>query len=83
MGALIIGFAIVAIIFTGVMYYIIMPAAFDFRASFAAKVSDPRALAFGELLYDVIGIFPLIFLGAIFLNAYQKSTRGHSINAFG
>lgn len=68
---------------TGTMYYIVMPAMFDWRASFAAKVSDVRALEFGELLYDVIGVFPLIFLGAIFLNAYQKSTRDHSINAFG
>jgi len=75
MAAIIICFAIIAIILTGASYYIVIPFVFDIKAGFNAKVTDPRALAFGETLYDIIGIFPVIYVGAIFLNAYQKSVR--------
>ena len=83
MGAVIIAFAIIAIVMTGVSYYIVIPAVFNIKGTFDDKVTDPQSLAFGETLYDIIGIFPLLFLGAIFLNAYQKSTRRSSIDAFG
>lgn len=77
MGAVIIAFAIVAVLLTGVSYYLVLPFAYNAKASFAAGIAstDPQALAFGEVLYDVVGIFPLIFFGAIALNSMQKSVR--------
>lgn len=75
MGAVIIGFALVALFLAGAAYYIVMPYAFNLRAHFAASVTDPDALEFGETLYDIVGIFPLTLLGAVFLNSYQNSVR--------
>lgn len=83
MGALIIGFALVALLLTGVAYYIVLPAAFNMKGTFDDKVVDAQSVAFGDMLYEIIGIFPLLFVGAIFLNAYQKSTRNQSLSAFG
>lgn len=83
MSALIIGFAIVAILLAGVMYYIYVPAIFNMKGTFEDKVTDAQSLAFGDTLYDVVGIFLLFTIGAVFLNAYQKSTRNHSLTSFG
>jgi hypothetical protein len=83
MGAVIIVGFLVAMILTGVTYYIVIPYAYNIKGFFEDKVDDPRSIAFGRLLYQIIGIFPLLFLGAIFLNSYQKSTRQHSADQFG
>lgn len=83
MGATNIAFMFVAIATVSILYYIVMPLAFDAKNWFVTKTDDARAIAFGHFIYDVVGVFPLIFLGAIFLNTYQKSTRQHSQEYFG
>ena len=75
MGAVIIAFALLAILVTGASYYVVIPYYFNIKASFAAHVTDARALAFGETVYDIVGIFPLLFFGAIALNAWTQSHR--------
>lgn len=64
-------------------YYIVIPTVFGMKATFDDRVTDAQALAFGEIIYDIVGVYILLFVGAIFLNAYQKSTRNSSISAFG
>ena len=63
---------------TGAAYYLVIPFYFNIKEFASTLTNDARYLAFGEVLYDIIGIFPLLFLGMIFLNAYQQSVRQSS-----
>jgi len=74
---------LVAMCLVGISYYIVIPTVFNTKASFDARVTDPAMLERGDQLYSIVGIFPLIFLGIIFLNMYTKSVRQHSSDAFG
>lgn len=84
-GLIIVGmFAALAL--TSVGYYMVLPAYFGVKEYFMALPivqSHAEAQAFGDLLYNICGIFPLLFLGAIFLYAYQNSVRQRSFEAFG
>lgn len=80
-GLIIIGFLASAALIS-VSYYMVIPAYFNVKMFFTDKVTDPNALAFSDTLYRVCGVFPLLFLGAIFLNAYQNSTRQRSADNF-
>jgi len=75
LGAIIIALALVAIILTGAAYYIIIPYYYNIKLGFEARVTDNRALEFGDTIYTIIGIFPLLFFGAIALNAWVQSSR--------
>ena len=74
---------LVAMVLVGVAYYVVIPMAFNVKALFEEKVTDPAMLARSDQLYAIIGLFPLIFIGAIFLNMYTKSVRQHSSGIFG
>lgn len=82
MGAIIIAFALVAIIMTGAAYYVVIPYFYNIKAAFAGNTTDPDALAFGDVIYNTIGVFPLLFLGAIALNAWAQSVRQQNQEGF-
>lgn len=84
-GLIIVGF-FAAIALTAVAYYMVLPAYYGVKEYFIALPvvqAHAEAEAFGELLYNICGIFPLLFLGAIFLYAYQNSVRQRSSDLFG
>lgn len=83
MGAVTIAAALIAMLLTSVGYYIVIPFAYDLKETFNAKVTDPQALAFGAQFYYIIGIFPILFFGAIAISAWQQTTNEANANTFG
>jgi hypothetical protein len=78
MGAVVIAFALVAILLTGSLYYLVIPYYYNIKAHFDADPSvlaDARAQAFGTTIYNIVGIFPMIFFGAIALNSWVQMHR--------
>jgi len=78
MGAVTIAAALIAMLLISVGYYIIMPYAYNIKETFVGKTTDPQALAFGAQLYYIIGIFPLLFFGAVALSSWQQTTNDAS-----
>jgi len=72
-----------AMFLVGLMYYMVMPMFFNAKGHFDERVTDPAIVARSDAMYGILGIFPLIFTGIIFLNMYTKSTRDHSSSVYG
>lgn len=78
---IIVGF-LAAVSLISVSYYMVIPAYYNVKLFFTSKVTDPNALAFGETLYRICGVFPIIMLFAVFLKAYNSSVRNRSAEGF-
>jgi hypothetical protein len=81
-GLIIVGF-IASASLIAVSYYMVIPAYYNVKLFFEDKVTDPNALTFGEMLYRICGVFPILFLFAVFLKAYNSSVRQRSADSVG
>jgi len=80
MGAVTIAFALIAMFVTGAAYYVVIPYYYNIKLNFDANpyaIADADAIAFGDTIYNIIGIFPLLFFGAIALNGWLQTIREH------